>query len=137
MKKNSANKVKTVNRVNYEQVDSIVSNDIVFVGDITSGNSVRFEGTLKGNVNLSGNFIVGRNAVITGKIKAKNVHVIGLVEGDIDCEQLKIFSTGRVTGDAEVDSIIIDEGAVLTGMCRTREISLQDPTINDILNVID
>ena len=58
MKKNSANKVKTVNRVNYEQVDSIVSNDIVFVGDITSGNSVRFEGTLKGNVNVSGNFIV-------------------------------------------------------------------------------
>lgn len=131
------NKLKSANRVNYEQVDSIISNDIVFVGDITSGNSVRFEGTLKGNVTVSGNFVVGRNAVITGKIKAKNVHVIGLVEGDIDCELLKIFSTGKVTGDAIVDDLIVDEGAVLTGLCRTREVSAQDPTINDILNVID
>ncbi len=130
-------KTQTLNRVNYEQVDSIVSSDVVFCGDITSGNSIRFEGTMKGNVSVSGNFIVGRNAVITGDIKAKNVHVIGMVDGNIDCELLKILSTGKVTGDAIVDSIVIDEGAVITGLCRTREISLAEPTIDDILGVID
>ena len=46
-------KVQTVNRVNYEQVDTIVSSDIVFVGDITSGGSVRFEGNLKGNISIN------------------------------------------------------------------------------------
>lgn len=135
--KNNNTKVQTISRVNYEQVDSIISGEVVFVGDITSGNSIRYEGTLKGNVSVSGNFIVGRNAIITGNIKAKNVHVIGMVEGNIDCEQLKILSTGKVTGDAIIDSIIIDEGAILDGKCTTREISTQDPTIEDILGAID
>ena len=124
-------------KLNYEQVDSIVSGEVVFIGDITSGNSMRFEGNLRGNVNVSGNFIVGRNALITGNIKANNVHVIGTVDGNIDCEQLKILSTGKVTGDATVDSIIIDEGAFLVGKYRTREDKSDNPDIEDILNAID
>lgn len=130
-------KVQTVNRVNYEQVDTIVSSDIVLVGDITSGGSVRFEGNLKGNINISGNLIVGRNALITGTIKASNIHIIGTVEGDVKCEQLKILSTGKITGDAEVQSIIIDEGATFIGNIKTFEEPLQDPSINEILNVVD
>ncbi|MBR4395491.1 MAG: polymer-forming cytoskeletal protein [Eubacteriaceae bacterium] len=124
-------------KLNYEQVDSIVSGEVVFIGDITSGNSMRFEGNMRGNVNVSGNFIVGRNALITGNIKANNVHVIGTVDGNIDCEQLKILSTGKVTGDATVDSIIIDEGAFLVGKYRTREDKSDNPDIEDILNAID
>ncbi|MFA0815534.1 MAG: polymer-forming cytoskeletal protein [Anaerofustis sp.] len=130
-------KVQTVNRVNYEQVDTIVSSDIVFVGDITSGGSVRFEGNLKGNISISGNLIVGRNALITGTIKAGNIHIIGTVEGNVKCEQLKILSTGKITGDAEVNSIIIDEGATFIGNIKTLEEPLQDPSINEILNVVD
>ncbi|NLW69739.1 MAG: polymer-forming cytoskeletal protein [Eubacteriaceae bacterium] len=133
MRKDTATKKK----LNYEQVDSIVSGEVVFVGDITSGNSMRFEGNMRGNVSVSGNFIVGRNALITGDIKAANVHVIGTVDGNIDCEQLKILSTGKVTGDATVDSIIIDEGAFLVGKCKTREDKNEDPNIEDILNVVD
>ncbi len=130
-------KVQTVNRVNYEQVDTIVSSDIVFVGDITSGGSIRYEGNLKGTINISGNLIVGRNALITGTIKASNIHIIGTVEGDVKCEQLKILSTGKITGDAEVQSIIIDEGATFIGNCRTLEESTKDPSINEILNVVE
>ena len=127
----------TKKKLNYEPVDSRVSGEVVFIGDITSGNSMRFEGNMRGNVNVSGNFIVGRNALITGNIKANNVHVIGTVDGNIDCELLKILSTGKVTGDATVDSIIIDEGAFLVGKCRTREDKSDNPDIEDILSVID
>lgn len=130
-------KVQTVNRVNYEQVDTIVSSDIVFVGDITSGGSIRYEGNLKGNITISGNLIVGRNALITGTIKAANIHIIGTVEGNVKCEQLKILSTGKITGDAEVQSIIIDEGATFIGNCKTLEETAKDPSINEILNVVE
>lgn len=130
-------KIRTVNRVNYEQVDTIVSSDIVLVGDITSGGSVRYEGNLRGNINISGNLIVGRNALIAGTIKAANIHIIGTVEGDVKCDQLKILSTGKITGDAEVNSIIIDEGATFIGNCTTIDESDEDPSINDILDVIE
>jgi cytoskeletal protein CcmA (bactofilin family) len=131
------NKVQSVNRVNYEQVDTIVGSDLVLVGDITAGGSVRYEGNLRGNITISGNLIIGRNALIIGTVKAANIHVIGTLEGDAKCDQLKILSTGKVTGDAEVNSIIIDEGATFIGKCKTLEEVQQDPSINDILDVVD
>jgi cytoskeletal protein CcmA (bactofilin family) len=130
-------KIHTVKRVNYEQVDTIVSSDIVFVGDITAGNSIRYEGNLKGTISISGNLIVGRNALITGSIKATNIHIIGTVEGDVVCDQLKILSTGKLTGDAEVKSLIIDEGAIFIGRNRIVEEAETDPTINDILDSVE
>jgi hypothetical protein len=42
------------------------------------------------------------------------------------CDQLKILSTGKVTGDAEVNSIIIEEGATFIGKCKTLEEVQQD-----------
>ncbi len=112
-------KKTSVNRVSYEQVESIISNDIVFVGDITAGGSMRFDGSLKGNITITGNLIVGRNALINGTVSARNVHLLGTVEGIITCEQLRILSTGRLTGDAKIQSLIIDDGAMFVGNCIT------------------
>lgn len=108
-------------RVNYEEVDTIVGSDITFIGDLASGGNVRYEGNLKGNVNLQGNIIVGRNALIAGNITAKNVHIIGTVEGIVTCEHLKVLSTGKLTGDVYVDNVTIDEGAIFIGKCKTKE----------------
>ena len=130
-------KVQTVNRVSYEQVDSIIASDIVLIGDITSGGSLRIEGNIKGSISITGNLIVGRNALITGKCKATNIHVIGTVEGDVQCEQLKIFSTGKLSGDAEIESIIIDEGAIFIGNCKNISENAKDPSIDEILNVVE
>jgi len=131
-------KKTNVNRVSYEQVESIISNDIVFVGDITAGGSMRFDGSLKGNINITGNLIVGRNALISGTVTAKNVHLIGTVEGIITCEQLRILSTGRLTGDAKIQSLIIDDGAMFIGNCvtiddegRTRSVEEYDDDLLD------
>lgn len=113
------NKMQTVNRVNYEQVETIIASDIVFVGDITAGGSMRFDGNLKGSITLTGNLIIGRNALVSGIVTATNVHLIGTAEGLIRCDQLKILSTGKLTGDAEIKSLIIDEGAIFIGNCKT------------------
>lgn len=109
----------SINRVSYEQVESIISNDIVFIGDITAGGSMRFDGSLKGNISITGNLIVGRNAMINGTVSARNVHLLGTVEGVIECEQLRILSTGRLTGDAKIQSLVIDDGAMFVGNCIT------------------
>ncbi len=116
------NKIQLSNkRVNYEDIDTIVGPDITIIGDLANGGNVRYEGNLKGNINLEGNLIVGRNALIAGNISAKNVHVIGTVEGIITCEHLKILSTGKLTGDVYVDNIVIEEGAIFIGNCKFRQ----------------
>jgi len=130
-------KVQTVNRVSYEQVDSIISSDIVLIGDITSGGSLRIEGNIRGSISISGNLIVGRNAMIIGTCKAQNIHIIGTIEGDVQCEQLKIFSTGKMSGDAEIESIIIDEGAVFVGNCKIVCESSKEPDVDEILTLLN
>ena len=126
------NKLQVSNkRVNYEQIDTIVGSDITFIGDLASGGNVRYEGNLKGNVNLSGNLIVGRNAFISGNINAKNVHIIGTVEGIVSCDQLKILSTGKLTGDVYVDNIIIDEGAIFIGACKIKSLENENQEEKD------
>lgn len=130
-------KIQSLNRINYEHVDSIISDDLVFIGDITKGGSMRFEGNIKGTITIDGNLVVGRSALIIGTVRAKNVHVLGTIEGNVKCEQLKILSTGKVTGDAEVESIIIDEGAILIGNCRTIDEEIEEPSIEDILNITE
>ena len=130
-------KIQSLNRINYEHVDSIISDDLVFIGDITKGGSMRFEGNIKGTITIDGNLVVGRSALIIGTVRAKNVHVLGTIEGNVKCEQLKILSTGKVTGDAEVESIIIDEGAILIGNCRTVDEEIEEPSIEDILNITE
>lgn len=107
-------------RVNYAEIDTIVGPDITIIGDLANGGNVRYEGNLKGNINLEGNIIVGRNALVAGNINAKNVHVIGTVEGIITCEHLKILSTGKLTGDVYVDNIVIEEGAIFIGNCKIK-----------------
>lgn len=124
-------------KVNYEQVDTIVGTDVNIVGDITAGGSIRFEGNFKGTINISGNLIVGRNALISGNIKAQNVHVIGTVEGNVECEQLKLLSTSKLTGDVAVESIIIDEGAIFIGKTTTKVQEVGDPSIQDILSTVE
>ena len=128
------NKIQNKNRVNYEQVDSIISSDIVIDGNITSGGSARFEGNIKGNITLSGNLIIGKNAIVSGVAKATNVHVIGTVDGDVICDQLKILSTGKVLGDAMVKSIIIEKGAIFVGKCKTKDTREQTSDIDTLLD---
>lgn len=113
-------------RINYEEIDTIVGSDLTIIGDIASGGNVRFEGNLKGNINLSGNVIIGRNAYVKGNVKAKNVHIIGSVEGIVTCEQLKILSTGKLTGDVYVDNLVIDDGAIFIGGCKVKSMGLSD-----------
>ena len=131
-KKNTA-----TGQISYAQVDSLVGSEVELNGDITAGGSMRLEGNFTGNITISGNLVIGRNAYITGDLKAKNVHIIGTVDGNITAETLKILSTGRLYGDATVHKIIIDEGAVINGTYRT--ITVEDRTIDlqDILDIVE
>ncbi len=136
----SKKNVKTVGKINYESVDTIVGSEVTFIGDITSAGSIRYEGNFKGNINVGGSLVVGRNSFIVGDVKANTVHIIGAVEGPVVCENLKIFSTGKLTGDAYVDNIIIDEGAIFIGNCKIKALSQDSEdtsSINDVLNHIE
>ena len=120
------------------QVETIISEDVVIVGEITEGGSIRLEGTVKGNVNILGNLIVGKNAFIQGDVSCDNMNIVGKVEGNVRCKNLKIFTGASLIGSADIATIVIEENSIFVGNCTRREEGPQEiKKIDDILNIAD
>jgi cytoskeletal protein CcmA (bactofilin family) len=102
-----------------EQVGTIIGPGAVLEGPLTTKDSTRIDGTVKGNVTVSGALIVGQDGKVIGTISALNVYVAGEVTGNITAPQgkIEISDTGKVNGDITCKGIIIDENAVFQGKC--------------------
>ncbi len=102
-----------------EQVGTIIGPGAVLEGPLTTKDSTRIDGTVKGNVTVSGALIVGQDGKVIGTISALNVYVAGEVTGNITAPQgkIEISDTGKVSGDITCKGIIIDENAVFQGKC--------------------
>lgn len=102
-----------------EQVGTIIGPGAVIEGPLTTKDSTRIDGTVKGNVTISGALIVGQEAKIAGTVSAMNVYIAGEVAGNVSAPQgkVEISDTGKVIGDVTCKGIIIDENAVFQGKC--------------------
>ena len=97
--------------------ETVISNDLVIEGNVTSKGTVRLEGTLLGNMNCA-SFIVEERGVIKGNISAKNVEVCGQVEGSITGKNVQLQATALVDGDIYHQGIGIEMGAQYDGHLR-------------------
>ena len=102
-----------------EQVGTIIGPGAVIDGPLTTKDSTRIDGTVKGNVTISGALIVGGEGKITGTVSCMNAYIAGEVTGNVSAPQgkVEISDTGKVIGDVTCKGIIIDENAVFQGKC--------------------
>ena len=102
-----------------EQVGTIIGPGAVIDGPLTTKDSTRIDGTIKGNVNISGALIVGQEGKIFGTASGVNIYVAGEVNGNLSAPQgkVEISDTGKVVGDVICKGIIIDENAIFQGRC--------------------
>jgi cytoskeletal protein CcmA (bactofilin family) len=102
-----------------EQVGTIIGPGAVIDGPLTTKDSTRIDGTVKGNVTISGALIVGQEGKIVGTVSAMNAYVAGEINGNVSTPQgkIEISDTGKVYGDVACKGIIIDENAVFQGKC--------------------
>jgi len=105
--------------INSNKIDTLIGKNTVIEGSLNAEGTVRIEGKLKGDVNISGNLIVGDAGFVIGNVKADSVLLSGVIEGNITVENhLHLTSSSKLTGDIEAKNIIIDEGAVFNGNCK-------------------
>ena len=102
-----------------EQVGTIIGPGAIIDGPISTKDSTRIDGVIKGNVTISGALIVGEEGKITGTVSALNVYIAGEVTGNISAPQgkIEISDTGKVVGDITCKGIVIDENAIFQGRC--------------------
>jgi cytoskeletal protein CcmA (bactofilin family) len=113
------NPVKTTS-VPVEQ--ATIGRSLVIKGEVTGAESLYIDGRIEGKVSVPDHRVtVGRNGTVQANISAREVVVMGKVNGNIECsDRVDIRSEGSVSGDVTTMRIIVEEGAILKGGIEVR-----------------
>jgi len=85
-------------------------------GELRCGESLRIDGSLKGELHCEQLLTVGEKGSIHAAIEGDTVVIAGEVKGNITAKRkITLESTARVTGDLTTPGIVIQEGARLEG----------------------
>ena len=94
-----------------------IGKSLTIKGEITGSEMLYIDGHVEGSVNLPGNrVIVGRNGQVAANISAREVVVLGKVNGNINAsDRVDIRNEGSLTGDVVAQRISIEDGAYFKG----------------------
>ncbi|HJW08328.1 MAG TPA: polymer-forming cytoskeletal protein [Holophagaceae bacterium] len=107
-------------------VHTLLGKDTLWKGEIHCGpTSLRIEGRVDGSIHGTGEVTIAPTGFVEGNIQAKHLIVTGKVKGVVKVtECLEIHNNGLVEGEAEVGSLVVDEGGRLQGICTHRDKAL-------------
>ena len=117
----NATPVKTVS-VPVEQ--ATIGRSLVIKGEVSGTESLYIDGRIEGAVNFAGHRVtIGSNGSAVANISAREVVIIGEVQGNIQCtDRLDIRSQGSLTGDVITHRISVEDGALLKGSVQIRAV---------------
>jgi len=94
-----------------------IGRSLVIKGEVSGTESLHIDGRIEGTVNLSeGRMTIGRDGSVAANISAREVVILGKVQGNIQCtDRLDIRSEGSLTGDVITQRISVEDGALLKG----------------------
>src|ERR1700680_2986951 len=116
---NAYNPIKTVTA----PVDqATIGRTLVIKGEISGSEALYIDGRIEGKISLPDNRVtIGRNSTVQANITAREVVVMGKVNGNIECtDRVDIRSEGSVTGDVSTVRISVEDGAVMKGGIEVR-----------------
>jgi len=98
---------------------TVVAHDTLWKGEMSSQGTVHVHGRFEGALRVTNDVFVAEEADIDATITASNVVVAGLAKGTIRCEnRFEVLPTGRVAGDIAAPTLVIHEGAIVSGQLR-------------------
>jgi len=93
-----------------------VAASTTIVGTIAGKGAYVFCGTIEGDCEMEGPLTLAAGGRWRGVLKATDIVVAGVVEGDVVAKQrVEILGTARVTGSLSGNSIAVAEGAIIEG----------------------
>ncbi len=96
--------------------ETVLGPTCVVKGMLQGDGTIRVEGIFEGAMEISGHLIIGENARVRAEVRATNVSVAGMIVGKIHATgRVEILSTGKVWGEIQAGSLVIDEGGYFRG----------------------
>jgi cytoskeletal protein CcmA (bactofilin family) len=105
-----------------------IGRSLVIKGEVTGAESLFIDGRIEGSINFPDNRVtIGRNGNVAANITAKEVVIMGKVQGNVECsDRLDIRSEGLLSGDVITHRISVEEGAILKGGVEVRNPEKKD-----------
>lgn len=95
---------------------TIIAEDIEIEGTITCASDIQFDGKLTGDLECSGNAIIGNKSIIKGNISVESITIMGKIDGNIDAsDRIEMKSTTRLTGDIKAKRLTVEDGVTFVG----------------------
>jgi cytoskeletal protein CcmA (bactofilin family) len=116
---NTFNPVKTVTA----PIDqATIGRTLVIKGEISGSEALYIDGRIEGKIIMPESRVtIGRNGKVDASIQAKEVVVMGKVNGNIECsDRVDIRAEGAVSGDISTVRISVEDGAALKGGIQVR-----------------
>ncbi|MFD2613861.1 bactofilin family protein [Paenibacillus gansuensis] len=114
-------------KLNPNATDTLVGEGTIFDGKIVSEAGVRIEGQVTGGIDCQGDVAVGENGVVKSSISAREVTIAGAVHGNVTAKgKLTILASGKLFGNTNAASFIIEEGGIFQGVSKMAAASVRE-----------
>ncbi|MFO7783176.1 MAG: bactofilin family protein [Thermodesulfobacteriota bacterium] len=103
------------------EINAFLGRDTEFDGKLSFTGVVRIDGRFQGEILTEGTLIVGESASIDSDIHVSHIIVSGEIRGNIVADdRIEIHAPGKVYGNIQAPTVVIDEGVVFEGHCRMK-----------------
>ena len=105
-----------------DTIEVVIGPRATFSGDLRCDASIRIDGIMTGgSIETLGNVILTEGCQVRGEIQARTVSVRGAFQGSIRADRAELLDGCHVTGTVYVNTVYIDDGAVLNGVVRMQK----------------
>jgi len=106
-----------------DEINAFLGKETEFEGKLSFSGAVRIDGRLKGEIFTEGTLIVGESASLKCNIRVSHIIVSGEIRGNITAsDRIEIHAPGKVFGNIQAPTIVIEEGVVFEGNCSMQKI---------------
>jgi len=104
-------------------MNTIIGKGTKVEGKMEVASSVRIDGSFKGEIKATDTLIVGSTGELSDvTVNVKNAIIGGKIKGNVTASsKVTLESSSRLEGDLTAKLLIIEEGALFTGNCKSGE----------------
>lgn len=98
---------------------TFLGKDTDFEGKLRFDGTLRIDGSLQGEINSTGNLVIGEYALVKANIHVSYVVISGEVHGDIVADQrVDLRAPAKVFGNIVAPAVVMDAGVIFEGRTR-------------------
>ena len=125
-------KPQTYQSVSSQPVDTLISRHCTIEGNLLTQNSVKVDGRIQGNLQATGQAIIGEHGLVKGDVHSTDLLVFGRLEGNVRAKAVQLKPTARILGNIETETLEVEPGAFYQGsvtMLGAQAVAPTDPAL--------